>query len=70
MEIRLLGPVEVWADGRLLETGGTRQRAVLAALAVDANRALPTETIIHRVWGADPPPRARHTLHHRGGHQR
>ncbi|MEW1584343.1 hypothetical protein AB0283_02680 [Micromonospora vinacea] len=38
MEIRILGPVEVWAGGRLVEAGAARQRAVLAALAVDVGR--------------------------------
>jgi DNA-binding SARP family transcriptional activator len=63
MEIRLLGPIEVWDDDRPLEVGGARQRAVLAALAVDAGRSLPIETIIDRVWDGRPPPQARHTLH-------
>lgn len=29
MEFRLLGPLEVWEDGRPLSLGGTKQRALL-----------------------------------------
>jgi DNA-binding SARP family transcriptional activator len=62
MEIRLLGPVEVWSAGRPLDAGGPRQRGVLAALASEANRTLPMETLIDRVWDGRPPAHARHTL--------
>ena len=60
--LRLLGPVRV---------GGTpdaaidspRQRLVLAALAVDADRQVPVEVLLDRIWGTEPPPSARRTLH-------
>jgi DNA-binding SARP family transcriptional activator len=59
MEFRLLGEVQLRADGRLLDVGTPRQQAVLAALAVDAGTAVPASTLIDRVWGdAPPPPRA------------
>ena len=32
LEFRLLGPLEVWKDGRPLRLGGERQRALLALL--------------------------------------
>jgi len=32
MEFRILGPLEVEADGRLLPLGGSKQRALLALL--------------------------------------
>ncbi|MFG1678331.1 BTAD domain-containing putative transcriptional regulator [Micromonospora sp. NPDC049282] len=63
MEIRVLGPVEVWTDGRLVDAGATRQRAVLAALAVDVGRPVRAESLMDRVWGDTSPPRARHNLH-------
>lgn len=63
MELRLLGPVELRVAGRPVPAGGTRQRSVLAALAVDAGGLVPTEALIDRVWGQAPPPRARHALH-------
>jgi DNA-binding SARP family transcriptional activator/tetratricopeptide (TPR) repeat protein len=63
MELRLLGPVELRVAGRPVHAGGARQRSVLAALAVDVGGAVPAETLIDRVWGQAPPPRARHALH-------
>jgi DNA-binding SARP family transcriptional activator/tetratricopeptide (TPR) repeat protein len=46
-----------------METGPPRQRAVLAALAVDAGRVVPVDVLVDRVWGPDPPQRVRRTLH-------
>jgi DNA-binding SARP family transcriptional activator/tetratricopeptide (TPR) repeat protein len=63
MELRLLGPVELHRAGRAIRCGGPRQRSVLAALAVDAGRAVPTDLLIDRVWGESPPNRVRHALH-------
>jgi DNA-binding SARP family transcriptional activator/tetratricopeptide (TPR) repeat protein len=62
VEVRLLGPVEVWAGGRQLRAGEPRQRAILAALACDAGRVVGTQTLIDRIWGEKPPETARHSL--------
>jgi DNA-binding SARP family transcriptional activator/tetratricopeptide (TPR) repeat protein len=62
IEFRVLGPVEVWAGGRLVDAGQPRQRAVLAALLADAGRAVPVESVIDRVWGEEPPRGARASL--------
>ncbi|MFF5078331.1 BTAD domain-containing putative transcriptional regulator [Actinoplanes sp. NPDC000266] len=63
IEFRLLGPVELWVDGRRLEAGQPRQRAVLAVLAADTGRVVTTETLIDRLWGDTPPATARRSLH-------
>jgi DNA-binding SARP family transcriptional activator/tetratricopeptide (TPR) repeat protein len=63
VDFRLLGPVEVWAGARRLDAGQPRQRTVLAALLADAGRVVSTRTLVDRVWGDDPPPTARHSLH-------
>jgi DNA-binding SARP family transcriptional activator/Tfp pilus assembly protein PilF len=63
MELRLLGPVQLVVAGRPVELGPTKQRAVLAALLVDADRPVPTEALIDRVWGEDPPLSVRGTLY-------
>ena len=54
MEVRLLGPVEVHAAGRVWDSGPRQQRHVLAALAADAGRPLTTEALIDRVWDEAP----------------
>jgi DNA-binding SARP family transcriptional activator len=53
--VRLLGPVEIWAGSARVEVGPPRQRAVLAALAVDAGRVVAVEALVDRVWGPEPP---------------
>jgi DNA-binding SARP family transcriptional activator len=62
VEFRLLGSVELRAGGRAVDIGGPRERSLVAALAVDAGRPVPVETLIDRVWGQAPPARARHAL--------
>jgi DNA-binding SARP family transcriptional activator/tetratricopeptide (TPR) repeat protein len=57
--LRLLGPMELRVDGESVPLGPARQRTVLAALAVDAGRPVPLETLIARVWDDDPPARVR-----------
>ena len=55
MELRVLGPVEASADSESLALGGTKQRAVLAMLALDANRTVTADHLIEGLWGEDPP---------------
>ena len=62
MWFRLLGAVEVSADGTSLPLGGPRQRSVLADLALHVGRAVPTAQLIVDVWGERPPGSAVHTL--------
>lgn len=63
MDIRLLGAVEARHDGERVDFGHSRQRAVLALLAVNANTAVSAERLIDGLWGQAPPQRARRTLH-------
>ncbi|MFI7408102.1 AfsR/SARP family transcriptional regulator [Streptomyces sp. NPDC049627] len=63
MEIRLLGPVQAWADGAEIDLGRPRQRCVLAVLLLEANRVVPIETIVDRVWGDDPPASVRNVIY-------
>jgi DNA-binding SARP family transcriptional activator len=55
MEFRILGQLEVVADGRALDLGGLQQRAILLALLVDANRTVSTDRLIDTLWEAAPP---------------
>jgi len=65
VHFRLFGAFEIYTDlDRLpLELGPPRQRALLAALAVDAGRVVPQDALIERVWGDAPPRRARDSLY-------
>jgi DNA-binding SARP family transcriptional activator/Tfp pilus assembly protein PilF len=62
MEFVLLGGIAVLADATPLDLGPARQRCVLAALAVDAGRVVSVDRLMQRVWGDEPPLRARATL--------
>jgi DNA-binding SARP family transcriptional activator len=63
MEFQLLGQVAVRAGDRLVgEAVRPQQSVVLAALVVDARRLVPSGVLVDRVWGAEPPSRARRTL--------
>lgn len=63
LQLRVLGPVELSLDGARVELGPPRQRAVLAALAIDAGRPVAIDELIERVWGMDAPPGARSGLY-------
>jgi DNA-binding SARP family transcriptional activator/ABC-type branched-subunit amino acid transport system substrate-binding protein len=62
VEFRVLGPLEVIDGDRKLSLGGPRQRLVLAYLLLDANRVVPTDRLIDRIWGDEPPDAARSAL--------
>ncbi|GAA2492848.1 AfsR/SARP family transcriptional regulator [Winogradskya humida] len=59
MEVRLLGPVEIWADEGSVELGPPQRRHTLAALAVDASRPVTIDALAMRVWDEPPPTAAR-----------
>jgi len=63
VDIRLLGPVEVWAAGQRMEIGPPQRRAVLAVLAAEASRPVSIEMLIDQVWGEATPARVRSGLH-------
>jgi YVTN family beta-propeller protein len=52
---RVLGPLEVSRSGCVVPLGGPRQRAVLAMLLLEANRAVPIEQLADDVWAGQPP---------------
>ncbi len=62
LEFLLLGNVEARLHGTLLDLGPARQRCVLVALLVDANRLVAPDRLVDRVWGDRVPLRARETL--------
>src|SRR5437867_1322281 len=62
MDFRILGPLEVVSQGRALDLGGQKRRAVLALLLVEANRAVSSDRLIEALWEGEPPETARKGL--------
>jgi DNA-binding SARP family transcriptional activator len=50
VSVRVLGGFEVSLDGRVLDLGPPKQRAVLAVLALEAGRVVPTERLLELLW--------------------
>lgn len=50
-----LGPLRSWRGTEVLDLGPGKQRAVLAVLLLEANRAVPAHRIVEAVWDDDPP---------------
>ncbi|MFF0572652.1 AfsR/SARP family transcriptional regulator [Streptosporangium saharense] len=63
MEFRILGPVELWSNGQRHDLGRAKGRLVLAILLMDPGRPVTVESLIHRVWGDDPPAKAKDSLY-------
>jgi WD40 repeat protein/DNA-binding SARP family transcriptional activator len=64
LEIRVLGRVDALIDGQALPLGGSKQRAVLAMLALRANRTVAAEELIDGLWGDRPPAKPAKNLQH------
>jgi DNA-binding SARP family transcriptional activator len=62
MEFRILGPLEVVCDGRILPVGRRLERALLAALLLSANRVVSWDRLVEDLWGDASPPAAAGTL--------
>jgi DNA-binding SARP family transcriptional activator/tetratricopeptide (TPR) repeat protein len=60
-QFRLFGEIGMRVGDRPVDIGHTKQTYVLAALAVDAGRCVPADTLVERVWGSGAPRRARDT---------
>ena len=52
---RVLGPLEVVVDGRVVALGSPKVRLLLAALLVDANSVVSTDRLVEALWGDRPP---------------
>jgi predicted ATPase/DNA-binding SARP family transcriptional activator len=64
LEIRLLGPFEVLAGGTPADVGGSKRQALLAMLALRADRVVGVDTLIDGLWGEELPSAPRNALHH------
>jgi DNA-binding SARP family transcriptional activator/class 3 adenylate cyclase len=55
LEFRMLGPLEVLADGESLQLGRGKQRALLARLLLDADSVISVAGLIDDLWGESVP---------------
>jgi WD40 repeat protein/DNA-binding SARP family transcriptional activator len=55
MEIRVLGPVEVRADGRSVAIGAGKPRALLVMLALYEGSTVSTDRLVEGLWGEEAP---------------
>jgi DNA-binding SARP family transcriptional activator len=55
MEIRILGPLEVVAEGGPVELPSGKARLLLAALVVHANQVVSTDRLFEFLWHGQPP---------------
>ncbi|HUD37586.1 MAG TPA: BTAD domain-containing putative transcriptional regulator [Streptosporangiaceae bacterium] len=62
MEFGLLGPLVVRCGGRAVPMPQGKQRGVLAALLLNANRVVTLEELVDLLWGSAPPASARVTV--------
>jgi ABC-2 type transport system ATP-binding protein len=59
MEFRVLGPVQVMTEGRLVPLKERKLRLVLALLLLDINQLVPMDRLVDVLWMRDPPSSAR-----------
>src|SRR4051794_20160116 len=55
MEYGILGPLAVWRDGRELELGAGKQRALLAILLLHAGETMAVPRLVDALWDERPP---------------
>ncbi len=62
VEFRLLGPLEVVAEGRVVPLDAPKPRALLAILLLRANEAVSRDLLIEELWAGRPPSSATKVL--------
>ena len=55
LDVRLLGPLELWADGTPVPLPGGKPRALLAAMLISRNRVVPADSLADAIWDGDVP---------------
>ena len=61
-EFCLLGPLLVRSDGEVVPVERAKQRVLLAALLLDANRVVGADALAEALWGSAAPPSALNTV--------
>jgi len=59
----LLGPLLITVAGRPIALGTPKQRAVLAVLLINRNRAVGTDSLVNAAWDQSPAPVVRASIH-------
>jgi predicted ATPase/DNA-binding SARP family transcriptional activator len=62
VQVDVLGPMRVRADGHEVDLGGQRSRALVARLALAGNRPVGAATLVDDLWGPDVPADAANAL--------
>jgi predicted ATPase/DNA-binding SARP family transcriptional activator len=62
VEVRLLGPLQLWINGEDRAPAGRIRRTIIGLLALEAGRRLDPGTLIDRVWNGSSPPTAKASL--------
>ena len=55
LRFETLGPLRVTANDQVLPLGPPLQRALLAALLIDAGQTVQVPVLLDRLWGDEPP---------------
>ncbi|MGW0337648.1 BTAD domain-containing putative transcriptional regulator [Streptomyces sp. NPDC003011] len=59
---RILGPLDIRADGRPVVLTGARQRTIMSMLLLSPNRIVSVDALADAVWHGNPPPTARNQI--------
>ena len=62
VEFRVLGPFDVYLDGRPVNIGSAKQRLLLATLVLNLNTSVSAERLVDVLWGEAPPASVESTL--------
>jgi DNA-binding SARP family transcriptional activator/predicted negative regulator of RcsB-dependent stress response len=62
MRIRILGTLEVLAEGQWQPIGSAKWRSLLACLLLRAGQVVSTDALVDELWGEDPPDTARNLI--------
>lgn len=54
-KFQILGPLRVFRDGGPVATGPPKRRALVAALLLEPNRAVPLDALAAAMWPEQPP---------------
>lgn len=55
LHVAVLGPLEIRRGGDVLDLGGSKQRTLIAALALEENRTVSDAELLKILWGNEPP---------------